>query len=104
MVPESAGTATLTVQLSDAFFVLPGVTVNYQAIPGTATSSDYTLASGKLTFSPFQPRQVGAHAHTACATIAAMHCKCSKQDNACQGLCELFGRPAMPYACHTMTA
>ncbi len=50
-VDESAGTATATVTLSAASSQI--VTVNYATSNGTATAgSDYTAASGTLTFNP----------------------------------------------------
>ena len=57
-VQESAGTATLTVQLSTA--AAEPVTVVYGATDGTATISDYTLAPGTLTFAIGETRTVGA--------------------------------------------
>ena len=57
-VQEGDGTATLTVQLSAA--AAKQVTVAYAATPGTATSSDYTLAAGTLRFAAGETRKVGA--------------------------------------------
>ncbi|MDY7079504.1 MAG: Calx-beta domain-containing protein [Chloroflexota bacterium] len=50
-VSESAGTATITVMLSAASSLT--ITVDYATSDGTAiASSDYTAASGRLTFTP----------------------------------------------------
>ena len=57
-VQESAGAATLTVQLSEATYST--VNVSYAATPGTANSSDYTLAAGTLTLAAGETSKVGA--------------------------------------------
>ena len=61
-IPQRAGeqgTVSLTVQLSAA--ATESVTVAYVATGGTATSSDYTLAAGTLTFDVAgQTSKVGA--------------------------------------------
>ena len=49
-VDESAGTATFTVSLNQPSSQT--VTVNYATANGTATGTDYTSASGTLTFAP----------------------------------------------------
>ncbi len=51
-IGESSGSATLTVSLSSQSGKT--VSVNFAATNGSATSADYTLASGTLSFSPGQ--------------------------------------------------
>ena len=65
-VQESAGTVPLTVELSEP--AAWTITVAYAASVGTATSADYILAPGMLTFAPGETSKVwveccSRHAH-----------------------------------------